>query len=74
MRPRPTLRIVPGKLLGEPHIQATRIPTHMLAALARRGFEPAAITEMYPPITRENVAEALDLEVQLEEKLNRRAA
>jgi uncharacterized protein (DUF433 family) len=74
VRPRPTLRIVPGKLSGEPHVEATRVPTNMLAALGRRGFDPAAIAEMYPPITAENVSQALDLEVQLENNLRRRPA
>jgi uncharacterized protein (DUF433 family) len=67
VRPRPALRIVPGKLSGEPHVDATRIPTTTLAALADRGFEPAVIAEMYPPITPASVAEAIDLEVQLAE-------
>jgi uncharacterized protein (DUF433 family)/DNA-binding transcriptional MerR regulator len=74
VRPRPTLRIVPGKLSGEPHVEATRIPTQMLAALGRRGFDPAAIVEMYPAISETNVSEAIDLEVQLDENLRARAA
>lgn len=74
VRPRSTLRIVPGKLSGEPHVEATRIPTLMLAALGRRGFAPAAIVEMYPSLSAENVAEAIDLEVQLEHNLRARAA
>lgn len=74
VRPRPTLRIVPGKLSGEPHVEATRIPTQMLAALERRGFEPPAIVEMYPALNVTNVAEAIDLEVQLEENLRTGAA
>jgi len=74
VRPRPTLRVVPGKLSGEPHVEATRIPTQMLAALERRGFDPAAIVEMYPAINVTNVVEAIDLEVQLDENLRARAA
>jgi uncharacterized protein (DUF433 family)/DNA-binding transcriptional MerR regulator len=74
VRPRPTLRIVPGKLSGEPHVEATRIPTQMLAALERRGFGPAAIVEMYPAINATNVAEAMDLEAQLDENLRAHAA
>ena len=74
VRPRPTLRIVPGKLSGEPHVEATRIPTLMLAALGLRGFQPSAIVEMYPGLSATNVVEAIDLEVQLEHNLRARAA
>lgn len=74
VRPRPTLRIVPGKLSGEPHVEATRIPTRMLAALARRGFGEEQIVQMYPALNATNVGEAIDLEGQLEGNLNVRAA
>jgi uncharacterized protein (DUF433 family) len=74
VRPRPTLRIVPGKLSGEPHVEATRIPTRMLATLARRGFREDQIVEMYPALNVTNVGEAIDLENQLEENLHVRAA
>lgn len=73
-RPRSTLRIVPGKLSGAPHVEATRIPTQMLAALSQRGLGPELIVELYPVLTEVNVAEALDLEVQLEQNLKARAA
>lgn len=74
VRPRPTLRIVPGKLSGEPHVEATRIPTRMLATLAHRGFDAERIVEMYPALDATNVLEAVDLESQLEENLHVRAA
>ena len=74
VRPRPTLRIVPGKLSGEPHVEATRIPTRRLATLARRGFAEERILEMYSVLDPTNVAEAIDLEGQLEENLHVRAA
>ena len=74
VRPRPTLRIVPGKLSGEPHVESTRIPTRMLATLARRGFREDQIVGMYPALDMTNVAEAIDLEGQLEENLHVRAA
>lgn len=74
VQPRPTLRIVPGKLSGEPHVEATRIPTRILATLARRGFSEEQIVEMYPALDTINVAEAIDLEGQLEENLHVRAA
>jgi uncharacterized protein (DUF433 family) len=69
VQPRPSLRILPGKLSGEPHVKETRIPTHMLAALHRRGFDKAQIIELYPPLRIESIEEALDLEVQLEHNL-----
>ena len=72
--PRPTLRIVPGKLAGEPHVARTRIPTEMIAALDRRGFEQSAILELYPSIRRDAVRDAIDLEEQLESNLRHGAA
>ena len=67
--PRPTLRIIPGKLSGEPHVVYTRIPTRMLASLEHRGLAVDAIVELYPRLTRQNVDEAIALEVQLERNL-----
>ncbi len=61
-RPRETLRIVPGKLAGEPHVAGTRIPTEMIAALNRRGFEAAAIQELYPSLSLQAVSDSIDLE------------
>ncbi len=69
VQPRASLRIVPGKLSGEPHVEQTRIPTQMLAALSRRGFGPARIVDLYPALRIESVEEALDLERQLERNL-----
>jgi hypothetical protein len=46
----------------------------MLAALGHRGFQPSAIAEMYPGLSATNVAEAIDLEVQLDHNLRARAA
>lgn len=67
--PGPTLRIIPGKLSGEPHVVDTRIPTKMLSSLRVRGLEVGAIIELYPRLTRQNVDEAIALEVQLERNL-----
>ncbi len=72
--PRPTLRIIPGKLSGEPHIEDTRIPTSIVAALAGRGFPPDRIRELYPSLSRVNIDEAVDLEDQLERNLHPVAA
>ena len=66
MRPRPELRIIPGKLAGEPHVRDTRIETRILAALKRRGFDSDIIVELYPGLTRDALDQSLDLENQLE--------
>ena len=63
--PRPHLRIIPGKLSGEPHLAETRLETQALAALARRGVSVADILVLYPFASRAGVEEALDLEDQL---------
>lgn len=72
--PRPTLRIIPGKLSGEPHVADTRIETRVLAALGTRGFDSSRVLELYPILTEKNIDEALDLEEQLERALHPVAA
>ena len=72
--PRPTLRIIPGKLSGEPHVENTRIPTIIVATAARRGFRADQIRELYPSLSQVNIHEALDLEDQLEKNLQPVAA
>jgi uncharacterized protein (DUF433 family) len=69
VRPRPHLRIIPGKLAGEPHIARTRLETRALAALARRGVTAGKIYQLYPGFEREAIDEALDLERQLARNL-----
>jgi uncharacterized protein (DUF433 family) len=68
-RPGPTLRLIPGKLSGEPHIEDTRVPTLMLGALAGRGLATPAIAALYPSLTTDNIVAAIALEVQLERNL-----
>lgn len=63
--PRPHLRILPGKLSGEPHVADTRLETQALAALARRGVTIEEILHLYTFVSRAAVNEALDLEEQL---------
>jgi uncharacterized protein (DUF433 family) len=65
-RPRPRLRIVPGKLAGAPHIERTRLETQAVHALARRGLEPERIVRLYPFTDLEAIREAIDLENQLQ--------
>ena len=66
LQPRPLLRIIPGKLHGEPHLVNTRISSATIYALHADGFSLAQIREMYP--------EALSQAVDLEESLQRHAA
>jgi uncharacterized protein (DUF433 family) len=67
--PRPNLRIVPGKLSGSPHIAHTRLETVTIAALRERGFLPANIERLYPRVQPIALAEAVDLEQQLDKNL-----
>lgn len=62
IRPRPALRIVPGKLAGEPHVEGTRITSRMIAGLAGRGFDVERILKLYPRLTRAAAEQAVDLE------------
>lgn len=70
LRPREHLRIVPGKLAGEPHVAGTRIETRVLAALSERGMLPRAIRELYPSLSEDAIDESLDLERQLGRNAN----
>lgn len=65
VRPRPHLRIVPGKLSGEPHVERTRIATSSIASLHRRGYPDELIGELYPDVDATAIAEAIALEGQL---------
>jgi uncharacterized protein (DUF433 family) len=64
LRPRPHLRIEPGKVSGEPHVVGTRITTTALASLAAEGYGPDSIAAMYN-VSLEVVEEAKSLEEQL---------
>lgn len=64
-KPRPHLRIVPGKLSGSPHIVHSRIETIAIAALAGRGFDSQRIEQLYPFVQPVALREAVDLEKQL---------
>jgi uncharacterized protein (DUF433 family) len=71
--PRPTLRIIPGKLSGEPHVEGTRVPTNVLDALRQRDYDVERIAELYPDVSQEGIREALDLEEQLHRNLGHAA-
>lgn len=64
-RPRPLLRIVPGKCAGEPHLSGTRLTTQTLAALVDRGYDVDGIYRLYPDQDVDAIGEAIDLERQL---------
>ncbi len=74
VRPRPLLRILPGKLAGEPHVKDTRMPTSTLDALVERGYEQAEILRMYPFLSSEAIEQSRSLEQQLRRNLSREAA
>jgi uncharacterized protein (DUF433 family) len=63
--PRERLRIIPGKLSGEPHVQDTRITTAVLYRLDRLGYPESDILEMYPDIAPEELNQAVELERSL---------
>ena len=65
--PKPSIRIVPGKLTGEPHIFRTRIATVQLWSLDRQGFSTAGIKDLYPALAErpESIEQSISLEKQL---------
>jgi uncharacterized protein (DUF433 family) len=63
--PRPTLRIVPRKISGAPHILGTRLPTQSIYALADRGLSLEQIARIYPFVADESLRDSIDLEQQL---------
>ncbi len=69
LRPRPLLRIVPGKLGGSPHVLHTRLESQALGALAESGLPEAKIYRLYPGVDPEAIDDALDLERQLARNL-----
>jgi uncharacterized protein (DUF433 family) len=65
-RPRPRLRIHPGRVSGEPHLVHSRLTTQAVAGLARRGLPLDRIAELYPDEDAQGLAETIDFEAQLE--------
>jgi uncharacterized protein (DUF433 family) len=74
VKPRPHLRIIPGKLSGAPHIESTRLETEAIGSLADRGLSRAKIYRLYPRFEQEGIDDALDLEGQLSKNLGARRA
>jgi uncharacterized protein (DUF433 family) len=67
--PRPSLRIVPGKLGGSPHVAHTRLESQAVGALAESGLPTTKIYRLYPQIDEAALDDALDLERQLARNL-----
>lgn len=65
LEPGPALRILPGKLSGEPHIAGTRILTACVASLAGRGYAVEEICRLYPMLEEQAAKAALNLEQRL---------
>lgn len=65
LEPRPLLRIIPGKLHGEPHIIGTRIPSLTISALDKAGYRLEQIQAMYPDASPEALIEAINFERSL---------
>lgn len=72
--PRPLLRIIPGKLGGQPHVYDTRVETRVLMALTSRGYQTERLLDLYPFLDKDSVQQAIELEEQLNWNLTRRAA
>lgn len=73
-RPRPRLRIIPGKLAGEPHVVDTRLSTTIIDALLQRGYATDDVIDFYPFLTRADVDDARALEEQLRRNVRSQAA
>ena len=65
LQPRQLLRIVPGKLHGEPHVVSTRISSAVLFALHQEGYTDEQIRRMYPDVSPDALSDAIDLESHL---------
>ena len=66
LQPRALLRIIPGKLHGEPHLLNTRIPSATIYALHADGFLLPQIRDMYPEADPEALTQAIELEQSLQ--------
>lgn len=63
--PRPHLRIVPGKVSGEPHVAGSRVTTQAIAAVHQRFGAIEDVVAFYPDLDRAAIAEAVELEGDL---------
>ena len=65
VRPRPNLRIIPGRVSGEPHLAGSRITTQVAAALHRNIADVEKIAALYPGFDASIFEEAIELEFSL---------
>ena len=65
LRPRPSLRIIPGKVSGEPHLAGSRVTTRVAAALHENIPDVERIADLYPGIHARSVGEAIEFEQSL---------
>ena len=65
LRPRPNLRIIPGRVSGEPHLAGSRITTQVAAALYRNITDVEKIAALYPGFGARIFEEAIEFEYSL---------
>lgn len=65
VRPRPHLRIIPGRVSGEPHLAGSRITTQVAAALHRNIKDVKKIAALYPGFDASIFEEAIEFEYSL---------
>ena len=65
VRPRPHLRIIPGRVSGEPHLVGSRITTQVAAALHRNIADTEKIAALYPGFDASIFQEAIEFEFSL---------
>lgn len=62
IRPRSRLRIIPGKVSGEPHLENSRITTRAIHALYQRMGDLGSVATLYPHVAHEALEQAVQLE------------
>jgi uncharacterized protein (DUF433 family) len=67
--PRPTLRIIPRKISGAPHVEGTRLTTQSVYALSERGYTAKDIAKIYPFASLVALNESIELEEQLNQNI-----
>ncbi len=65
LRPRPNLRIIPGRVSGEAHLVGSRITTQVAAALHRKIADVEKIATLYPGFGASLFEEAIEFERSL---------
>lgn len=65
VRPGPNLRIIPGRVSGEPHLVGSRITTQVAAALHRNIADVEKIATLYPGFDASIFEEAIAFELSL---------